>query len=204
MSQNKKVSKNRTFYGYFLPKNPIIISIVAIFSALIFILTVIIRVPVPTTQGYINIGDIGVMFTGLLFGPIIGGFAGGIGPAIADLIGYPIFTFPTLLIKGLEGFIVGLISNPKNKNFRIDYKDIIAVIMGGIIMVSGYFLVEAFIFGLGIWVALTEVPGNMFQFLFGTIGSILLVTIMRKNVVINLPNIFNKVFIIDSLETYSE
>lgn len=204
MSQNKKISKSRNFFGYYLPENPLIISIIAIFAALTCVLTLVIRVPVPTTTGYINIGDIAVMFTGLLFGPIIGGIAGGIGPAMADLIGYPLFTIPTLIIKGLEGFVVGLISNPRDKEFRVDYRDIIAVVIGGIIMVSGYFLVEAYVFGMGIGVALSEVPGNLFQLLFGIIGSILLISIMRKNVIINLPHIFNKVFIFESLETPSE
>ncbi len=204
MSQNKKISKSRNFFGYLLPQNPLIISIIAIFAALTCVLTLVIRVPVPTTSGYINIGDIAVMFTGLLFGPIIGGIAGGIGPAIADLIGYPLFTIPTLIIKGLEGFVVGLISNPRDKELRVDYRDIIAVVIGGVIMVSGYFLVEAYVFGMGIGVALSEVPGNLFQFLFGIIGSILLISIMRKNVIVNLPHIFNKVFIFESLETSSE
>ena len=84
MPENKKFSKNRGFYGYMLPKNSLIISLIGIFAAFTRALTFIVPITIPATQGYINLGDIGVMISGLLFGPIIGGIAGGIGSALAD------------------------------------------------------------------------------------------------------------------------
>ncbi|UCD02597.1 MAG: ECF transporter S component [Promethearchaeota archaeon] len=178
-------------------------SIIGIFAALVCVLTIIIRIPVPVTTGYINIGDFGVMLSGLYFGPIIGGLAGGIGSSIADIIGFPQFAIPTLIIKGLEGFIVGLISNPKKKVLKIDYRDVIAVIIGGFIMVTGYFLVELPIYGLGD--ALFELPGNLFQFGFGVIGSLILIAATRKILTVNLPQVFDKIFIsIDNEELVSE
>ena len=155
--------------------------------------TLLIRIPVPATTGYINIGDFGVMFTGLLFGPIIGGIAGGLGSAIADIIGFPQFAIPTLIIKGLEGFFVGLIANPKRESFRIGFRDIIAVLIGGSIMAIGYFVVEIFMYGLS--AALIEVPGNLFQLLFGMVTSLILITTARKSIVNNLPQVFDKIFI---------
>ena len=183
-----------SFIGYYLPINPLIISIIGIFAALICVFTLVIRIPVPATTGYINIGDFGVMLSGLLFGPIIGGLAGGIGSSIADLIGFPQFAIPTLIIKGLEGFVVGLISNPKKKHSRIDYKDITAVLIGGLIMVMGYFLVEYFLYGVG--AALSEVPGNAFQFTFGILCSLILIVGFRKQLNNNLPQVFDKIFVI--------
>ncbi|GAG86716.1 unnamed protein product [marine sediment metagenome] len=88
--------------------------IIGIFAAFTCILTFIVPITIPATQGYINLGDIGVMISGLLFGPIIGGIAGGFGSALADLFIAPIYAIPTLIIKGLEGFLVGFIANPKN------------------------------------------------------------------------------------------
>ena len=183
-----------SFIGYYLPINPLIISIIGVFAALICVFTLVIRIPVPATTGYINIGDFGVMLSGLLFGPVIGGFAGGIGSSIADLIGFPQFAIPTLIIKGLEGFVVGLISNPKKKHSRIDYKDITAVLIGGLIMVMGYFLVEYFLYGVG--AALSEVPGNAFQFTFGILCSLILIVGFRKQLNNNLPQVFDKIFVI--------
>jgi uncharacterized membrane protein len=201
--EKKDSFKSKNFIGYLLPSNVLSISIIGIFAALVCVLTLIIRIPVPVTTGYINIGDFGVMLSGLYFGPIIGGLTGGIGSAIADIIGYPQFAIPTLIIKGFEGFIVGLISNPKKKVLKIDYRDVIAVIIGGSIMVVGYFLVELPIYGLGD--ALFELPGNLFQFGFGVIGSLILVVATRKILTVNFPQVFERIFIsTDKEEPISE
>lgn len=194
--EKKNQKSGFTFYGYILPNNPLSIAIIGIFAALICVLTLFIRIPVPATTGYINIGDFGVMFTGLLFGPIIGGIAGGLGPAIADIIGFPQFAIPTLIIKGLEGFVVGLIANPKRKPSGIDYKDTIAVLLGGSIIVIGYFIVEIFMFGLAD--SLTELPGNLFQMLFGIGASLTLAMTVRKSIFDNLPYVFDKIFYFES------
>ena len=189
----------KTILGYYLPTNPFVISLIGIFAALICAMTMTINIPVPATMGYINIGDFVVMFTGLMFGPIIGGLAGGIGSCLADIfLGWPLYALPTLVIKGLEGFIVGIISNPKKETIRINLRDVVAVIIGGLIMVSGYFLVEAFVLNYGVINASIEVPGNLFQFIFGVVASILLIIPIRRNVVRGEPQIFEKVFVIDS------
>jgi uncharacterized membrane protein len=194
--KNESQSLNKTFIGYYLPINPLLISMISIFTALNFIVTYWIQIPIPATGGYINIGDITVMFTALLFGPIIGGIAGGVGPMLSDIFSpYIIYAPATLIIKGIEGFLIGLISNPKNCEGNISYRDIIAVLIGGILIPLGYFIYEAFILKLGVAVALVEVPGNFFQFGFAAVGSILLILVSRKNIIKSLPQIFNKIFI---------
>jgi hypothetical protein len=45
----------------------------------------------------------------LLYGPLVGGLAGGIGASLADALGYPIFAPGTLTIKLVEGAIVGYV-----------------------------------------------------------------------------------------------
>ena len=202
MTEESKTSEKRfqmlekTFLGYYLPTNPFVISLIAIFAALTCVMTMTIEIPVLATGGYINIGDFIVMFTGLMFGPIIGGLAGGIGSCLADIfLGWPLYALPTLIIKGLEGFVVGIIANPKKESIRINLRDILAVIIGGLIMVSGYFIVEAFILNYGILNASIEVPGNLFQFIFGAVASIILIIPIRKNIVIGLPQVFDKLFI---------
>jgi uncharacterized membrane protein len=65
------------------------LSLAAVFAALVTVSTVIIHIPVSATSGYINIGDAVIFISALLFGPIVGGFAGGAGSAVADiLLGY--------------------------------------------------------------------------------------------------------------------
>jgi uncharacterized membrane protein len=204
--QNESQSLNKNFLGYYLPLNSLLISMLAIFTALNFIVTYWIQVPIPATGGYINIGDITVMFTALLFGPIIGGFAGGVGPMLSDIFSpYIIYAPATLLIKGIEGFLIGLNSNPKSCKGNISYRDIIAVLTGGILIPAGYFIYEAFILKLGVPTALVEVPGNFFQFGFAAVGSILIVLVSRKNITKSLPQVFNKIFIpIETKETFKD
>ena len=197
MENTQNNSNRKNFFGYLIPKDSLSLSIIGIFSALICILTMIISIPIPATQGFINIGDAGVMITGLLFGPIIGGIAGGVGSSLADVfLGYTIYAPATLIIKGLEGFIVGIIANPKKQNSRINHKDIISVITGGLIMTYGYFLYEIFLFG---------VPGAVYelllngiiQFGLGALIAILFIMSIRKTLTLNFPQVFDKLFIIE-------
>ncbi len=82
------------------------LSLASIFAALTTISTVIIQIPIPATGGYINVGDAMIFTSALLFGPMVGAFAGGIGSAVADIfLGYPAFLPHTFVIKGLEGFV---------------------------------------------------------------------------------------------------
>ena len=194
--ESKRSKKNRDFLGYYLPTNTLILSIIAIFTTLNFVVTYWVQIPIPATGGYINIGDIAIMFIALLFGPIIGGITGGLGPMLADVFSpYIIYAPATVVIKGIEGFLIGLISNPKNCEGRVSYHDIIAVLIGGVLIPLGYFIYEAFILGFGVIVALVEMPGNFFQFILAAIGSILLVTASIKNSSLVTTHCFDKIFI---------
>jgi len=197
--------KPKILMGYFLPSNVLSISIIGIFAALICILTMIISIPIPATQGFINIGDAGVMFTGLIFGPFVGSISGGIGSALADIfLGYTIYAPATLIIKGLEGFFIGIISNPKRNYIKFNYRDVLAVVVGGLIMVFGYFIYEIILWGLTI--ALYEVILNgIIQFGITGLISLLLVLTARKNIIQSFPQVFDKIFIpIETEESRSE
>ncbi len=194
--ERKREVENPNFLGYLLPNNVLTISIIAIFTALNFVATYWIQIPIPATGGYINVGDTAVMFTALIFGPIIGGVAGGVGPMLADMFSpYIIYAPATLIIKGLEGFLIGLISNPRHRVGRVSYRDVLAVITGGILIPLGYFIYEAFILRFGVAIALVEMPGNFFQFITAAVISILLIIASRKNIVDGLPQVFDKIFI---------
>jgi len=206
MIESDKKLKKRTFIGYFLPNNPFSIAITSIFAALTCVLTMIISIPVPATGGYINIGDVGVMLAAMIFGPIVGALSGGIGSALADVfLGYPIWAPATFIVKGLEGLIAGLISNPRRVRTYFNFYDILATITGGLSMVLGYFFVEAFIFNFGVAAALVELPGNLFQFIFGAIISLISIVVLRIVIKLSNPQVFNYIFItIDSEETVLE
>ena len=135
------------------------LTLTAVFAGLVAATTMMVRLPIPATTGYFNIGDAMIFIAALLFGPVVGGLAGGVGSAISDMIGYPLFVPYTLVIKGIEGWLVGKFSR---RTLKSDY---IACLLGGAEMVLGYFVVEVFMFGLG--AALEELPFNMFQVVAG-------------------------------------
>ena len=225
------------------------IAITAIMTALVMVSTIVITLSVPATNGYFNVGEGIIYISAILFGPIVGGVAGGVGAAIADLVVAPIYAPGTLIIKLIEGFIVGLLAyniNPiKNKkSWRIlgvnlgaifglltsftgifylsDIWEIgiinlgfisvqvsslvwiilgivigiliiiaslklspdtgfyvLIILIGGIIMVSGYFLYE---WGLYNYASLIEVPVNLGQVIIGLIIAIPVSKTVKKSI----------------------
>src|SRR5438477_5335416 len=93
-------------------RTPVVtITVTAVFTALVFLSTYLFQIPIPATQGYFNLGDIMIFITSLTFGPTVGGFAGGIGSFLSDALGgFGTFAPFTLIIKGVEGYVAGLIS----------------------------------------------------------------------------------------------
>jgi uncharacterized membrane protein len=83
----------------------------AVFTAFVAAATMAFSVSIPVTSGYFNIGEIMVYTAALVMGPYVGAFAGGVGSMISDLsLGFPSYAPGTLVIKGIEGFVVGYLS----------------------------------------------------------------------------------------------
>jgi len=149
-----------------------------VMAALVCVATYFLIVPIPATQGYFNVGDAMIMVAALTFGPIVGAIAGGVGASLADVLaGYSYFAPYTLIIKGIEGALAGLIlTKIKRQSFL---KIPLAWMVGGLEMVSGYLLVEYFIFGYGS-AAFVEIPFNLVQMLVaGIVGIPISLTLKR-------------------------
>lgn len=157
------------------PPSPREITLTAVMTAAVTATTMLISVPFPLTRGYFNFGDALVMLAGLLFGARLGGFAGGVGSAMADaLSGYGYYAPLTLLIKGTEGFLTGFIGN----NRRLPFK-VAGVIVGAAAMLVGYFAVETPLYGMP--AALAELLTiNSVQVSSGAIISVLLTQIILR------------------------
>ena len=138
--------------------------------------TILIRIPVPATTGYFNIGDVFVVWAGLWLGPLGGMIVGAVGPTFADAIGFPQFILATAVTKGIEGLVVGLLGrvsqSPTGKT--------VAAAVGALNIVIGYFLFEAFIYPkLGeripffavtdLGAAIVEVLPNLVQAVIGAV-----------------------------------
>jgi uncharacterized membrane protein len=152
------------------------IGLLAVSIALVTVFTSVRPVPVPATGGYANLSSVAITFVGLVFGPFVGAVSGGIGAAIADLLGgFLPFAPLTLVAHGLEGLLIGLLGYGQRSVGRM----IFAWFVGSLAMIAVYFVGEA-LFMTGPAAALAEVPFNAFQALVGAIAGIPLVFAVRK------------------------
>lgn len=132
--------------------------------ALVFVTTRAFVLPIPQTKGFFNLGEAAIYLAAVLFGPAVGALAGGLGSALADLsLGYTQYAPFTLVIKGLEGALVGLIAGGASAPVR----RVAGMICGGLVMVAGYFVTQAYLLGLGAAAASAEVPYNLVQMAVG-------------------------------------
>jgi len=90
------------------------LALLAVSTAAVCVTTMVFSIYVPQTRGFFNVGETMVYATALLFGPLIGSFAGGVGSMLADIfLGYWYYAPATLIIKAAEGGIVGLLGVKK-------------------------------------------------------------------------------------------
>jgi uncharacterized membrane protein len=118
--------------------SPFNLAVTAVFTALVCVVTIIFSIYVPATEGFFNIGESMVFLSALLFGPLVGAFAGGVGSMLADLLlGYPHYAPATLIIKACEGAVVGTVKkrNPKFSS-RLHWK-FFTMVLG---VVAGFLL----------------------------------------------------------------
>ena len=150
------------------------LALVALFMALVAVATMIVRIPIPQTNGYMNLGDSMVLLSGIFFGPGLGFMAGGIGSALADIFGgYYQWAPWTLFIKGIEAMLIGLsVKYLKINTTRITLFIILCFIVGTAWMVFGYYATEVFMYDQK--AALAEVPANLLQ----AGGSVILATLL--------------------------
>ena len=150
------------------------IVIIAALIALTTVLTLLVRVPIAPTRGYIHLGDTGVYFAAFAFGPVFGGLAGGLGTALADLLsGYAYYAPISLVVHGLQGLVAAYIGYRAATS-----RQVLGWLVGSLIMIAGYFLAEVILYGVG--AALVEVPGNAIQAAVGGVIAIPLVAAMRR------------------------
>jgi len=156
--------------------------------ALVFLATYFTHIPTPLPGGYFNLGDTVIIIAAIVLGRKSGLLAGAVGSLLADVaFGAFIFAPITFIVKGLEGFIVGVIASSAD-DMHGEANRIISVIAGAVIMVTGYFVAEAFILGafneaFGVTAAITELPANLIQGgISAVVGYALSVLLLKVNV----------------------
>ncbi|GKX31983.1 hypothetical protein SH1V18_44630 [Vallitalea longa] len=98
-------------------------------TAIVLLATLVIKIPVSFTNGYIHLGDSMVFLAAILLGWKYGAFAAGVGSALADVIGgYAHWAVPTLIIKALMAIIIGICASEK---YRKKMYIILTIIFAG-------------------------------------------------------------------------
>jgi uncharacterized membrane protein len=159
------------------------LALLAIFAALITITTMTIRIPIVATKGYFNLGDALIFISAALFGPIFGMIAGGVGSALADMLGgYAHFAPWTFVIKGAEGWIAGFLIHLFRAK-QLSFKGIlilgISFVAAAAWMVAGYFGAEYIIYGFDLAPPIAELPFNIAQGGISAIIAIVLVPLLQ-------------------------
>ncbi len=131
------------------------VALSSVFAAGVAVATM--AIAIPFGQGYLNFGEIVIFTAAFLFGGIVGGLVGGVGAAAADIIlGWGFYAPITLVVKGLEGFVVGEISGESVKS------KLIGVGAGAPIMIFGYTIARAYFEGVPAALFI-ELPINVVQ-----------------------------------------
>lgn len=150
------------------------ITLTALMAALIFVMTTLPRIPVPATGGYVHLGDAGVTFAAAAFGPWVAMAAGGLGTALADLLGFPQWAIFSLVVHGAQGLLMGLILK---RGLNV-VRGILATVVSIAVVVGGYFVAGVILESPA--VALVEVLPNTFQALSGSIVGLPLYWAVRR------------------------
>jgi uncharacterized membrane protein len=154
--------------------NPRILAVMAMMTAIVFALTQIRLLPTPD-GGYIHPGDAGIFFSAFAFGPWVGAVVGGLGTALADIVGgFGQWAIFSLIIHGVQGLVVGWISArwPGVRGL------VFATVVGGIIVVLGYLPVGMLLASPA--QALAALPWNALQVTIGAILGVPLFVLVRQ------------------------
>ena len=152
----------------------------ALFAALTYVATAIIKIPTPGTGGYIHPGDAIVILSGIFLGPVYGGLAAAIGSMLSDLLGgYMNYVPITFVIKGLVAIAAYYAFHAAMK---VSKKMLVGMIASGIcaiiLVAGGYFICEIPMYGFG--GALASVPANIVQSFGGLLISTVLMSILYQ------------------------
>ncbi len=149
----------------------------SMFAAVIFVVTALIKIPVP--KGYINLGDAVILISAWSLPPLYSFLAAAVGSFLSDMVlGYALYAPVTFLIKGLMALIFYFLY----KRLSLKFKNIFPFFLGGIIaeifMICGYLLFESFLYGF--IPSLINTPVNLIQGSVSLVVGIILYNIAKK------------------------
>ena len=158
-------NRNNSAYG---------LVITSLMICLVLLGTVLFRIPVPMTQGYVHLGDAMIYISVILLGKKQGAVAAALGSSLGDILGGYAFWAPwTFFIKLAMAFIAGSLIEAASCGAHYHqssgshvFRLASAMGAGGIVMCSGYLAAERIMYGS--WgLAALGLPWNIGQFVTG-------------------------------------
>ena len=131
----------------------------AVFAALVCIITLFIQIPIPL--GYFNIGNCVILTFCCLLPAPYGIIVGSMGSSLADLLSYPVWAVPTLIIKSVMPLLFYGMRKIPLKNRYV--ANLIAGIISMLIPFAGYTLIGAIIYG-SLAAGLAQFPGLALEY----------------------------------------
>jgi len=156
----------------------------ALLTALVFIATLLIHIPLPISAsgGLIHTGTAMLFIVAIVFGKEKAAIAGAIGMAIFDLSsGWALWAPFTFVVRGIMGYMVGYITWSKNREGNNFLINILAIILAGAWMIGGYYITEGILYGN--WISpMMSIPGNIAQIVIGLIIGLPMAKVLKKYV----------------------
>lgn len=162
---------------------PRLLALTGLFAALGCVGTMVLQVPSPS-GGYMNLGDCVVILGAWMLGPVYGAAAGGVGPALADLLsGYAVYVPGTLVIKAVMALTAASLYRRLGKRGLF-----LCALAAEAPMVLGYWLYDGLLAALSGGGALrlcllgsaAGIPSNLVQAAFGAAAATLLALALRR------------------------
>jgi len=160
------------------------IAVSGLLIAMVFIATMFIniRLPISINGGLIHLGNVILSTVSIVFGRKHGAIAGAFGMGLFDILsGWTAWAPFTFVIRGVMGFLIGSISNYNGKEGNSFLINLLAIAVGSIWMIAGYYLTEVILYGN--WLTpITSIPGNIAQLVIGLLALALAPAIKRLNI----------------------
>lgn len=151
----------------------------AMMMCIIMVAILLLRVPIPFTQGYVNLSDAMVFMAVIILGWKYGAVAAGLGSMLGDLLsGFAMWAPWSLGIKAVMAVIFGLIIQSVAAREAVSGRmfvsvEIVGMVVAGMFMSAAYFCAEGIMYGN--WaVAALGIPWNIAQFAVGTVLAVAL------------------------------
>ena len=129
---------------------------------------------IPVPGGHLYLCDAVICTAAILLAPFPAMLVGGIGAFLGDMIFYPAPMFVSLVTHGLQALVISLLVHRKAGEQRRRFPlTLLATLIGALIMVIGYTLGKAFVYGSR-ETAIIGIPYEAAQSLLGVVLSLFL------------------------------